>query len=63
MDWEEVKTNHKRRRIYCEETNLTYTSAVEAARTVLGCEDNSGIVRNCQGKQSNCKGYHFKYAV
>ena len=62
FDWNEVKTNRKRKKIYCLETGITYESAAEAARKIFGNNQNGGIIRNCQGKQKTCKGYHFSYA-
>ena len=61
FDWVEVKTNKKKKAIYCLENNTVYESAAEAARQLFGNSQNGGIIRNCQGKQKSCKGYHFSY--
>lgn len=49
----------RNRRVYCYELNCVFESLDEASETT-GCWKSS-IVRCCQGKQKQSKGYHFKY--
>ena len=62
-DFEQALTNNRYRQIYCYETDTVYPTSAQAAFELFGSRtDNAGIIRNCQGKQSECKSYHFCYA-
>lgn len=62
-DFEQALTNNRHRKIYCYETDTVYPTSAQAAFELFGSRtDNAGIIRNCQGKQSECKSYHFCYA-
>lgn len=62
FDFEAAKTNNKKRKVYCYETDMIYESASEAARQVLKKNTNVGIIKNCKKQQKSCCGYHFCYA-
>lgn len=62
-DYESKLINQKYKKIYCYETDTVYPTSAQAAFELFNNRnDNSGIIRNCQGKQSECKSYHFCYA-
>lgn len=61
VDIKEKTTNNKKVKVFCIETGSVYESVAEASRKVLNGKSASGIVRNCQGKQETCCGYHFAY--
>lgn len=53
------KKTGKQRIIYCEETKQFFNSLEEAA--IFCNRTPQSVMKNCQGKNKTCAGYHFKY--
>lgn len=53
------KQTGRNRKIFCIETQTIFESQQDAA--IFCGKKPQSVMLNCQGKHSNCGGYHFKY--
>lgn len=56
-----ISNSHKKRSVYCYETNEVYESVQQCARALN--LDATAVCAVCKGKHSYVKGYHIQYAT
>lgn len=56
-----ISNSHKKRSVYCHETNEVYESVQQCARALN--LDATSVCAVCKGKHAHVQGYHIQYAT